>query len=109
MAEQGCALNLIHLFSLDDDQAAYTQLGLIEIETDALAQLAPSESSTAAWACQVVQRQNVTLGEIEEALMQAALQSSQGNISKADALHRTSRAQLDYRVKKSRLLKKIKL
>ena len=77
----------------------HTQLGLIEIETDALAQLAPSESSTAAWACQVVQRQNVTFGEIEEAFMQAALQASQGNISKAATLLGISRAQLYYRVK----------
>ena len=36
--------------------------------------------------------------------MQAALQASQGNISKAAALHGISRAQLYYRVKKSRFL-----
>lgn len=41
--------------------------------------------------------------------MQAALQASQGNISKAAALLGISCAQLDYRVKKTRLLRKIKL
>ena len=101
LAEEGGALDLTHLFSLDENQAAPSQLGPNELEARSLAQPVPPETSTAAWASQVVQQQDVTLGEIEEALMQAALQAAQGNISKAATLLGISRAQLDYRVKKS--------
>ena len=105
LAEQGGALDLTHLFSLDDNQAAPTQvnlaqLGFNELKSSAPAQLQAPEFSTSAWAARVIQRQDATLDDIEKALMGAALESAQGNISKAATLLGISRAQLDYRVKK---------
>jgi two-component system, NtrC family, response regulator HydG len=106
LAEEGGALDLTHLFSLDDNQTSPTQLGFKEIKSTAPAQLQSPELSTAAWATQVIQRQDASLDDIEKALMQAALESAQGNISKAATLLGISRAQLDYRVKKlSQLMK----
>ena len=103
LAEEGGALDLTHLFSLDENQAAPTQLGLNELETSQTTQPSPAETSTVAWANHVVQRQDVTLDEIEKALMQAALKAAKGNISKAATLLGISRAQLDYRIKKNQL------
>jgi two-component system, NtrC family, response regulator HydG len=100
LAEEGGALDLTHLFSLDDNQTSPTQLGFKEIESAAGEQSQAPELSTAAWATQVIQRQDASLEDIEKALMQAALESAQGNISKAATLLGISRAQLDYRVKK---------
>jgi transcriptional regulator with GAF, ATPase, and Fis domain len=48
----------------------------------------------------VIARQQSTLGQIEDALMQAALKSAHGNISKAANLLGITRAQMDYRTKK---------
>jgi two-component system, NtrC family, response regulator HydG len=100
LAEEGGALDLTHLFSLDDNQTSPTQLGFKEIKSAAAEQLQAPELSTAAWATQVIERQDASLDDIEKALMQAALESAQGNISKAATLLGISRAQLDYRVKK---------
>lgn len=100
LAEEGGALDLTHLFSLDENQTSPTQLGFKEIKPATPAQLQAPESSTSAWATQVIQRQDATLDEIEKALMQAALESAQGNISKAATLLGISRAQMDYRAKK---------
>jgi two-component system, NtrC family, response regulator HydG len=115
LAEEGGALDLTHLFSLDENQAELTQvnltqvnlaqLGLNELKSSAPAQLQTPELSTSAWATQVIQRQDASLDDIEKALMQAALESTQGNISKAATLLGISRAQLDYRVKKLSLPK----
>lgn len=76
------------------------QAGLNELKSTVSAQLQAPELSTSAWATQAIQRQDATLDEIEKALMQAALDSAKGNISKAATLLGISRAQLDYRVKK---------
>lgn len=92
LAEEGGALDLMHLFILDENQAVPTQLGTTQLQTP--------ELSTSAWATQVIQNQDATLDEIEQALMRAALESAEGNISKAATLLGISRAQLDYRVKK---------
>jgi two-component system, NtrC family, response regulator HydG len=100
LAEEGGALDLTHLFSLDENQTSPTQLGFKEIKPATPAQLQAPELSTTAWATQVIQRQDASLDDIEKALMQAALESAQGNISKAATLLGISRAQLDYRVKK---------
>jgi transcriptional regulator with PAS, ATPase and Fis domain len=100
LAEEGGALDITHLFILDETQAAPTQLGFNELKSTASAKLQAPELSTSAWATQVIQRQDATLDDIEKALMRAALESAQGNISKAATLLGISRAQLDYRVKK---------
>ena len=100
LAEEGGALDLTHLFTLDENQTVPTQLGFNELKSSASAQLQAPELSTSAWATQVIQRQDATLDDIEKALMHAALESAQGNISKAARLLGISRAQLDYRVKK---------
>jgi two-component system, NtrC family, response regulator HydG len=105
LAEEGGALDVTHLFIPDENHAApaqlnLPQLGFNELESSSSAQLQAPELSTAAWATQVIQRQDATLDEIEQALMRAALDSAQGNISKAATLLGISRAQLDYRVKK---------
>ena len=105
LAEEGGALDITHLFNLDENQTAPSQvnlpqLGFNELKSSASAQLQAPEFSTSAWATQVIQRQDATLEDIEKALMRAALDSAQGNISKAATLLGISRAQLDYRVKK---------
>jgi two-component system, NtrC family, response regulator HydG len=100
LAEEGGALDITHLFSLDENQVAPTQLGFNELKSSAPAQLQTPELSRSAWATQVIQRQDATLDDIEKALMRAALESAQGNISKAAILLGISRAQLDYRLKK---------
>ena len=100
LAEEGGALDLTHLFIPDENQVAPTQLGFNQSKSSASAQLQAPEFSTSAWATQVIQRQDATLDDIEKALMRAALESAQGNISKAATLLGISRAQLDYRVKK---------
>jgi two-component system response regulator HydG len=112
LAEEGGALDITHLFILDENQAApaqvnLAQLGFNELKSSTPAQLQASESSTSAWATQVIQKQDATLDDIEKALMRAALESAQGNISKAATLLGISRAQLDYRVKKFSHLKEI--
>ncbi len=105
LAEEGGALDITHLFIPDENQVTSAQvnlpqLGFNELKSSASAQLQAPELSTSAWATQVIQRQDATLDEIETALMRAALESAQGNISKAASLLGISRAQLDYRVKK---------
>ena len=105
LAEEGGALDLAHLFILDENQAAPAQvnppqLSFNQSKSSATAQLQAPELSTSAWATQVIQKQDATLDDIEKALMRAALESAQGNISKAAKLLGISRAQLDYRVKK---------
>jgi two-component system, NtrC family, response regulator HydG len=100
LAEEGGALDITHLFLLDENQTTPTQLGFNELKSSVSAQLQAPELSTSTWAAQVIQRQDATLDELEQALMRAALESAQGNISKAATLLGISRAQLDYRVKK---------
>ena len=115
LAEDGGALDVLHLFSVDENQASSTQLGLSELGSlihassipangGAKAQAkdgAPDNNGIEDWATQVIKRKEATLGQIEDALMQAALQSAQGNISKAASLLGITRAQMDYRAKKS--------
>ncbi len=97
LAEEGGALDLAHLFILDENQASPTQLGLQESKTLAGNDVA---GDTASWATQLIQNKQVNLDEIEQALMAAALNATQGNISKAASMLGISRAQMDYRAKK---------
>jgi transcriptional regulator with PAS, ATPase and Fis domain len=100
LAEEGGALDLMHLFTLDENQAEPTQLGFNILKSSTSERLQVPEFSTSTWAMQFIQRQDATLDDIEKALISAALESAQGNISKAATLLGISRAQLDYRVKK---------
>jgi transcriptional regulator with GAF, ATPase, and Fis domain len=114
LADEGGALDIPHLFSVDEDPASSTQLGLGELGAltppmPGLGETAhparPREGTAAgstidAWAARVIERQESTMSEIEDALMQAALRSAHGNISKAASLLGITRAQMDYRTKK---------
>ena len=100
LAEEGGALDLTHLFILDENQAVPTQLGFNILKSSTSEKLQTPEFNTSTWAMQFIQRQDATLDDIEKALISAALESAQGNISKAATLLGISRAQLDYRVKK---------
>jgi two-component system, NtrC family, response regulator HydG len=100
LAEEGGALDITHLFILDENQAAPTQLGFTELKSSASTRLQSPGFRISEWATQFIQSQDATLDDIDKALMRAALESAQGNISKAATLLGISRAQLDYRVKK---------
>jgi transcriptional regulator with PAS, ATPase and Fis domain len=100
LAEEGGALDLTHLFILDENQAVPTQLGFNILKSSTSEKLQTPEFNTSTWAMQFIQRQDATLDDIEKSLISAALESAQGNISKAATLLGISRAQLDYRVKK---------
>ncbi len=107
LADQGGAIDISHLFSVDENMANSTQLGLSEL--GALTPDAPitieqskgSDSAISDWAANIIRSQNATLGQIESALLQAALDSARGNVSKAATLLGLSRAQMDYRSKKT--------
>jgi two-component system response regulator HydG len=114
LADEGGAIDIPHLFSVDENPANSTQLGLSELGalTPAMPNLAETtgmepgprgaagSGSIDEWASNVIAGQQSTLGQIEDALMQAALKSAQGNISKAANLLGITRAQMDYRTKK---------
>lgn len=100
LAEEGGALDLTHLFILDENQTVPTQLGFNILKSSTSEKLQTPEFNTSTWAMQFIQRQDATLDDIEKSLISAALESAQGNISKAATLLGISRAQLDYRVKK---------
>jgi two-component system response regulator HydG len=112
LADEGGALDIPHLFSVGESHASATQLGLSDLGSLIPDQPEPAASPPSArkdaseagieqWAAQLIKRQGATLGQIEDALVQAALQSADGNISKAAILLGITRAQMDYRTKKS--------
>jgi two-component system response regulator HydG len=107
LADEGGAIDIPHLFSVDENPANSTQLGLSE-----LGALAPdparsierpkrADETIDDWAATIIRSQDATLGQIEAALLHAALESAHGNVSKAATLLGLSRAQMDYRTKKS--------
>lgn len=116
LAEDGGALDIPHLFSIEDSHSHGTQLGLSDLgslipdvtATQNTKQAAANDKIEAEcieqWAeqiiNQVVKRQGATLNQVEDALVHAALQSAEGNISKAATLLGLTRAQMDYRAKK---------
>lgn len=107
LAEEGGAIDISHLFSLDENQASSTLLGLSELGALIPDSARPIDSPKRAgesidnWAATVIRSQEATLGQIESALLHAALESAHGNVSKAATLLGLSRAQMDYRSKKS--------
>ena len=108
LAEEGGAIDIPHLFSVDESPAnSTTLLGLSELGAllpalpDTLPEASAHESRLGAWAAAIIENREVTMQEIEIAMLQAAMKSSNGNISKAAALLGLSRAQMEYRTKKS--------
>ncbi|PVX76961.1 regulatory Fis family protein [Paraburkholderia unamae] len=117
LADDGESLDLRHLFSVDSNFAHSSLMRLTEAGTlekrDALASAA-AEANTGAsdsggtppasledWARAAVRQQGANLGDVEDALVNAALAEANGNVSKAAALLGLTRAQLDYRVKRN--------
>jgi two-component system response regulator HydG len=106
LADEGGALDIPHLFSVEESSARSTQLGLSELGAAAPGHGAPDTTPGAGgaikdWAASIIRRQEVSLGQIEDALLHAALDAARGNISKAANLLGITRAQMDYRTKKS--------
>lgn len=107
LAEEGGAIDISHLFSVDENPANSTLLGLSELGAltpDPARTIEPSQGAAASiddWAATIIRSQDATLGQIEAALLHAALESAHGNVSKAATLLGLSRAQMDYRTKKS--------
>ncbi|MDB5961950.1 MAG: sigma-54-dependent Fis family transcriptional regulator [Massilia sp.] len=105
LADEGGAIDLPHLFSVDENPARSTQLGLSELGALTPAAFRTDRERSEAgsiddWADSVILGQKTTLAEIEAALLRAALDSAKGNVSKAATLLGLSRAQMDYRTKK---------
>lgn len=107
LAEEGGAIDMSHLFSVDENKASSTMLGLSELGGLTPASGRSAEPSKRAgesiedWAATIIRSQDATLGQVEAALLHAALESAHGNVSKAATLLGLSRAQMDYRTKKS--------
>ena len=107
LADEGGAIDIVHLRSVDDDPANLHQLGQHQAgaaEPAAAMAAAAGKGGAAAigdWAASVIRAQDATLGQIEAALLHAALESAHGNVSKAATLLGLSRAQMDYRTKKA--------
>ncbi len=105
LADDGGAIDIVHLRSVDENPAHSDQLGMSELgaltREDAMSSKSEGDGSIDAWAQSIIKAQNSTLGDIEAALLKAALTSAQGNVSKAATLLGLSRAQMDYRTKKS--------
>jgi transcriptional regulator with GAF, ATPase, and Fis domain len=107
LADEGGALDISHLFSVDDDPSPINRLGLSEF-----GELIPSDASRTPdiadgtvnrideLAEKLILEQAFNLEQMENALLQAALKSSLGNVSKAASLLGITRAQMDYRTKK---------
>lgn len=114
LADDGESLDLRHLFSVDSNFAHSSLMRLTEsgtlVKRDALANptdaahvpapcVAPASLDD--WARGAVRQQNTHLADVEDALVNAALTESNGNVSKAAALLGITRAQLDYRIKRN--------
>jgi two-component system response regulator HydG len=107
LADEGGAIDIPHLFSVDENPAHSTQLGLSELGALTPGPARAIERSQAAgesieeWAATMIRNHDANLGQIEAALLNAALESAHGNVSKAATLLGLSRAQMDYRTKKA--------
>lgn len=104
LADEGGALDIPHLFSVDENPSATNRLGLSElgnltpVMTDGESEEATQKINVLAE--KLILEQEFSMEEIEIALIQAALKSSHGNVSKAASLLGLTRAQMDYRTKK---------
>lgn len=110
LAEDHETLDLRHLFSVEFGLDSKRILGLaatgkLVAYQDAVSlasrnEDAASRSTLHEWAVDAVRGGNADLGEIQAALIEAALTVAKGNVSKAAPLLGLTRAQLDYRLKK---------
>ncbi len=112
LADEGEPLDLRHLFSVDttfetygllglsDDGALTPKLDLLTDDYDAGDPATDDGASVSTWAAEFVKGGSGSLGDVEEALVKAALAQSNGNISKAAQLLGVTRAQMEYRAKK---------
>lgn len=111
LAEDGEALDLRHLFSVDFNLDAKHVLGITPSGTVIERNFAdipspaevgePEHLSLKDWAARAVLNGEADLMEIQNTLVEAALNAAKGNISKAAPLLGLTRAQLDYRLKKN--------
>lgn len=108
LADDGGALDIPHLFSVDEDPVTMSRLGLSKF--GGLSPVLSDEKSDEttqkidALADKLIHEQEFRMEEMENALLQAALRSAHGNVSKAASLLGLSRAQMDYRTKKGKLV-----
>lgn len=115
LAQEGGAVDVCHLFSLDEsmdgrDYYSLSDLGSLapesaHVETnaqdpDAKPLDVANIERIQEWARHIVQSNTASLVDVEKALVKAAVEQAGGNISKGASLLGISRAQLDYRVKK---------
>jgi two-component system response regulator HydG len=106
LADEGGAIDIVHLRSVEEKPANSGQLGLSELGAPTPEEALAAERSKGGsrtiddWAASIIRTQDATLGQIEAALLHAALNSAHGNVSKAATLLGLSRAQMDYRTKK---------
>lgn len=115
VANDGESLDLRHLFSVDTSLGNASLMRLTELghltkcppwhESDEPAPLNPHAQDSnpgldlGQWAHGVIQQQTGKLVEVENALIEAAMAETGGNVSKAAPLLGLTRAQLDYRLK----------
>lgn len=110
LADDGGALDVAHLFTVSEKTPHTSQMGLSELGALIPAEITEVASASSIgsvpktalreWANKMVQQQEATMQQIEEALVGAALEATQGNVSKASTLLGISRAQMDYRAKR---------
>lgn len=110
LADDGSALDIRHLFSVDGSIESQEVMSLSDMGSLVSKSLKGSPSLTPSagpqvddlegWATEMVRDGKVTLSDVEEALVRAAVSEAGGNVSKAAQLLRVTRHQMDYRVKK---------
>lgn len=112
LGEDGQPLGYNHLFTVDSEIREHGTMGLNElglvveqpisasVSVGAMEPTGVESDAIRAWAEGMVQRSAVSLDEIENSLVRAALAVAEGNMSKAAPLLGMTRAQLVYRVKK---------
>jgi two-component system response regulator HydG len=113
LAQEGGPIDVCHLFTTGEsvdgsgDSFRLSDLGSLTCEVaaeangqDAMTAALSGPLNLEAWAMQLVQTPTVSLGDVENEMVRAAVKQTDGNLVKAAALLGITRAQLDYRVKK---------
>jgi len=112
LAEEGESLDVRHLLSVDtsfetsgllglsDAGSLMPKLDLLTDDYDAGDPTTDDNADIATWAAEFVKGGSASLGDIEEALVKAALRQANGNVSRAAHRLGVTRAQMEYRAKK---------
>lgn len=110
LADDGSALDICHLFSVDgsiesQEIMSLSDMGsLVSRSLNDSPDLPPSSGQPIEnlkdWAEELVRQGKAALSDVEDALVRAAVSEAGGNVSKAAHLLRVTRHQMDYRVKK---------